>query len=74
MTRRSDKQDAGKYWVPDGQQSTVWACYDMCDLDCSAEGVNIVALFTNEQTARQFADKRRLSVTSMRVYSSMKGI
>jgi len=75
MTRRSDKQDAGRFMVPDKWDSTVWAVTDYCDPECQAEGTNVVALFTNEQIAAQFADARKLPAPhKMRVYRAMTGV
>ena len=71
MTRRSDKQTATAFMVPDKAQATVWAVVDR-SWDCDAEGTHVVALFESEQTATQFANARDYpSVQSMSVYRAM---
>jgi hypothetical protein len=72
MTRRSDKQAATAFMVPDKQVGALWAVIDN-DWECSAEGTHVVALFDNEQIARQFADAREYpSVRCLSVYHAMK--
>lgn len=80
MTRRSDKQEEGVFWTPGSPAGEVWAvesssawCDDP-DAHWADEGTPVVALFTTEQTAKQFAEKRGLTARKWTVHKSMKGI
>lgn len=46
MTRRSEKQEAGAYYVPDGNAGEVWA----------VENEGFVKLFSTQQSAGQYAE------------------
>ena len=79
MTRRGDKKQPVS--VPATAPVTeVWAVVDYgveChadDCECLSEGTSVVALFTTEQTAEQFADYKGLSVKRMSVNSAMRGL
>lgn len=66
---------AQRFMVPDKKQDEVWAVTSYCNYDCDAEGVPVVALFTDKQIAAQYADARGFSAPQrMNVYSAMKGL
>ncbi len=50
MTRRSDKQEAGAFYVPDGNAGEVWMLVPEDDDLWS------LAVFDKEQIAKQYAD------------------
>lgn len=73
MTRRNDKQ-CQSFMVPDKPTGIeVWAAVEWCCMDCPSQGVNVVALFDSEQTAKQFVDARDLDAAQrMPVHHAMK--